>query len=86
MKKKRTDKAWWRWTKRIFLFLFIGHLLYIVVLKWIDPPITITQLSSWVSGDGLNRDYVALGAISTEMQLAVIASEDQKFPTHSTLR
>jgi monofunctional biosynthetic peptidoglycan transglycosylase len=80
---KKRDRRWWRWTKRIFFFLFIGHLLYIVLLKWIDPPITITQFSSWVSGDGLKRDYVSIKDISPHMRLAVIAAEDQKFPTHS---
>ena len=73
----------WFWTKRIFLILFIAQLLYIVVLKWIDPPLTLTQIGSLVSGDGLKRDYVSGDDISTNMKLAVIASEDQIFPDHS---
>lgn len=80
---KRKDRRWWRLVKRTLLFLFLGHLIYIVLLKWVDPPITITQLSSWVSGDGLKRDYVSLKDISRQMRLAVIASEDQKFTTHT---
>ena len=73
----------WFWTKRIFLILFIAQLLYIVALKWIDPPLTLTQIGSLVSGDGLKRDYVSGDEISTNMKLAVIASEDQIFPDHS---
>ena len=68
--------------KRIFLFLFLFQLFYIVLLKWVDPPITFTQLGSWVSGDGLKRDYVDGGAISANMKLAVLSSEDQAFPLH----
>lgn len=73
----------WRWTKKIFLILFIAQLVYIILLKWINPPITITQLVSWVSGHGLKRDYVSNNAISYNAKLAVIASEDQLFSDHS---
>jgi monofunctional biosynthetic peptidoglycan transglycosylase len=73
----------WLWIKRIFLLLFIFQFLYIIILKWIEPPITITQLSSWISGDGLKRDYVGGDEISRNMKLAVMASEDQVFPDHN---
>ncbi len=72
----------WKCSKRIFLWIFIFQLFYIVLLKWIYPPITITQLVSWVSGHGLKRDYVGRNAISPNARLAVIASEDQLFPDH----
>ncbi|MBD0277676.1 MAG: monofunctional biosynthetic peptidoglycan transglycosylase, partial [Flavisolibacter sp.] len=48
-----------------------------------DPPITLTQLARLFSSDGLKRDYVGWSAISYNMKLAVIASEDQIFPDHS---
>ena len=73
----------WRFTKRLFLALFVAQLLYIIILKWMNPPITITQLGSWISGDGLKRDYVDGDEISYNMKLAVISSEDQLFPDHS---
>ena len=73
----------WKWTKRIFLFLFFFHLFYLVLLKWVDPPITLTQLNSFITGDGLKRDYVSRVNISSNAKLAVIASEDQLFPDHS---
>jgi len=81
--KKGFGARLWFWTKRIFLVLFIGQFLYIIALKWVDPPITLTQLGSLVSGDGLKRDYVAGDEISSNLKLAVIASEDQIFPDHS---
>lgn len=83
--KKRHKKFFqklWHWGKRIFIWLFIAQLLYIVLLKWINPPITITQFSSWVSGYGLKRDYVKGNFISYNIKLAVIAAEDQLFPDH----
>lgn len=72
-----------RTIKRICLVLFIAHFLYIVVLKWVDPPVTAIQLISWAKGYGLKRDYVALEDISPNARLAVMASEDQLFPDHT---
>jgi monofunctional glycosyltransferase len=72
----------WRLIWKTFLILFIAQLVYLVALKWIDPPITMTQSASWISGDGLKRDYVAYNEMSPQIKLAVIASEDQIFPDH----
>ena len=80
--KKFLQKLWY-WTRRIFIWLFIAQLFYIVLLKWINPPVTITQLSSWISGHGLKRDYVNRNSISYNMKLAAISSEDQLFPDHN---
>jgi monofunctional biosynthetic peptidoglycan transglycosylase len=72
----------WRWIKRIFLFLFFLQFFYILILKWINPPVTLTQLSSLFHGYGLHRDYVSINEISPYAKLAVISSEDQTFPDH----
>jgi monofunctional biosynthetic peptidoglycan transglycosylase len=69
--------------KRIVIILFVSHLLYVVLLKWVFPPVTLTQLNSLISGDGLSRDYVRLKEIDRDMRIAVIASEDQLFPDHN---
>src|SRR6186713_1851094 len=73
----------WRFIKRLFIFLFIFHLFYLLLLKWVNPPITITQLVSFISGDGLKRDYVSMSEMSPYAKLAVMSSEDQLFPDHS---
>jgi monofunctional biosynthetic peptidoglycan transglycosylase len=83
MKKRRGLSLLWHRIKKFFLCLFIFQLVYIVALKWIDPPITMTQFASWISGDGLKRDYVSSEEISKHLKLAVISSEDQLFPDHS---
>src|SRR5580704_14404078 len=72
----------WKICKRVFIILFCLQLFYILLLKWVDPPITLTQLASFVSGDGLKRDYVGMKEISPYAKLAVISSEDQLFPDH----
>ncbi len=73
----------WRIFKRIFLFLLITHLIYIIVLKWVNPPITITQIVSLIDGNGFRRTDVSGDNISPNIKLAVIASEDQLFPDHN---
>lgn len=73
----------WQKAKKIFIILFVAQLVYIIILRWVDPPITIIQLSSWIEGYGLSRDYVAWDEISDNMKLAVMASEDQLFPVHN---
>ena len=82
MKAKPILTTMWKWIKRTALFLFIFHLLYIFLLKWMYPPVTITQLVSLIKGDGLKRDYISGKNISYNAKLAVIASEDQLFPDH----
>lgn len=72
-----------RFLKRLFIYMFIAQLVYIILLKWVDPPITITQLVSVIKGNGLKRDYVSMNKISSHAKLAVIASEDQLFPDHN---
>jgi monofunctional biosynthetic peptidoglycan transglycosylase len=83
MKAQQFFKKLWKWTKRILLFLFFFQLFCILLFKWVNPPITMTQLVSYVSGHGLKRDYVSWNKISYNARLAVIASEDQAFPDHS---
>jgi monofunctional glycosyltransferase len=72
----------WRICKRIFLWLFVLQLVYIVLLLWVNPPVTLTQLGSLLGGYGLKRDYVDFDDMSSHIKLAVIASEDQLFPDH----
>lgn len=79
-KKRKT--SFWKWVKRIVLGIFLLQLFYIVVLKWVNPPVTLTQLGSLFGSEGLKRDYVDGDEISYNLKLAVIASEDQAFPTH----
>lgn len=83
MKKTRFFPRLWLFIKRLFLVLFIAQLVYIILLRWVDPPITITQFVSWITGHGLKRDYVDRKQVSVNAKLAVIASEDQLFPDHN---
>jgi monofunctional biosynthetic peptidoglycan transglycosylase len=71
------------WLKKIVAVLFVAQLFYIFILKWVDPPITVTQLVSWATGYGLKRDYIPLRDMGPNAPFAVLCSEDQLFPDHN---
>jgi len=81
-KKKKSSSHAWLITRRIFLVIFISQLVYLVALKWINPPVTLTQLSSLITGNGLRRNYISWIEIPASAKLAVISSEDQLFADH----
>jgi monofunctional biosynthetic peptidoglycan transglycosylase len=68
--------------RRILLYLFLSSLAYVLITKFIEPPITITQITN-AFGLGLKRDYVSWEDMSYNIKLAAIASEDQAFTDHS---
>ena len=67
---------------RFFIYLFVSSLIYVIFIKLVEPPITITQLTN-AFGLGLKRDYVSWNDMSYNIKLAALASEDQSFTDHS---
>ncbi len=68
---------------RFLIILFLSSTLYLVVCRFVMPPITITQIGALLGGYGLKRDYVSWEEIPASVKIAAIASEDQLFPVHS---
>ena len=81
-KKPGLFKKILRWTWRALLIMFISSTIYLIICKWMMPPITPTQFGNWIGGYGLKRDYVSWNEISPNVKLAAIASEDQLYPVH----
>lgn len=81
--KKGGFRRFLRIVLRVVLFLFVSSTLYMVLCRWVMPPITITQLGGPLGGYGLKRDYVSWDEIPRSVKLAAIASEDQLFPDHN---
>lgn len=81
-KKKSFISRVWIFIKKLFLFGFISSFLYLIICRWIMPPITVTQIANTFLY-GLKRDYVNWVDISYNVKLAAIASEDQSFPDHN---
>lgn len=70
-------------TLKVILYGILFSLIYTIFCKWINPPITITQLNSFVNGRGLKRNYISINIVSPYAKLAVMCAEDQLFPDHN---
>jgi monofunctional biosynthetic peptidoglycan transglycosylase len=81
--KKKSRSKFWKWTKRILLLMFISSTFYLIMCRWVMPPVTITQVANYMGGYGAKRTYVDWDEISPNVKLAAIASEDQMFLDHS---
>jgi monofunctional biosynthetic peptidoglycan transglycosylase len=64
-------------------------LVSVLVLRWFNPPFSAfmaeTSLAAWLTRDPLyelRHRWADLSQISPNLALAVVASEDQKFPQH----
>ncbi len=74
----------------LLVMLFIAlSVLMVLSLRWINPPFTAfmaeSQIAAWISRDPnyvSRHSWVNLDGISPNLPLAVVASEDQKFPEH----
>ena len=73
----------WRFFYMFILYGFIFSILYTVLCKWVNPPITITEITSLITGHGLKRHYQSIDHISSNMKLAVLCGEDQLFTDHN---
>jgi monofunctional glycosyltransferase len=79
-----------RWLLGVLGFCVAASILSVVLLRWIDPPYTAfmaeSQITAWATHDSnyvFHHRWMDLIQISPNLPLAVVASEDQKFPEHS---
>ena len=63
--------------------MFIAQFVYIIILRWVNPPFTVTQVVSLIKGNGIVRDYISYDEMSPYAKLAVMSGEDQLFPDHN---
>lgn len=75
--------------KHLIAYAAITLLLLIITFKFIPPPVSAYMIESkfrqQLSGNSdyqIHYEWSPLDSISQSMQLAVIASEDQRFPFH----
>jgi monofunctional biosynthetic peptidoglycan transglycosylase len=71
------------------LFFVLATVLPVAVLRWLDPPTTACMLqqriTAWRQGDRtyhFRHGWTDWDEISPQAGVAVVASEDQKFPHH----
>jgi monofunctional biosynthetic peptidoglycan transglycosylase len=85
---KNIWKKIWKWTKRLTAAFFILSILSTILFRFIPVPVTPLMLirctEQVFSGEApkLKKDWVPLKEMSSNLVLAVISSEDQKFSEH----
>jgi monofunctional biosynthetic peptidoglycan transglycosylase len=72
-----------RWAIYSVLIFLVGSILWVLAYRFVNPPITFTQLGDVLSGNGARGSWMSIDRIDRDMVRAVIAGEDSKFCTHS---
>ena len=73
----------WRLTWRAALYFVLGSVLWVVIYRFVPPPITLTMLGDIVGGRSVTKDWMPLTKIDRTMARAAIAAEDAKFCSHN---
>lgn len=87
-RRKKKVKRWWQKPFKFLrncIFIFIlGSILLTLSLRWLNPPYTSFMLEKSISSKQLptRLQWVELKNVSPHVLIAVVASEDQKFPQH----
>ncbi len=68
---------------KLVLWLFLLSILWVIVLRFVPPPITATMLGDLFAGRGVDKDWMSLEEMDRDMVRAAIAAEDSKFCQHN---
>ena len=71
------------WLIKGLLIFLIGSLLWVLLYRFVNPPLTFTQLGDVIGGNGARREWMAIERIDRDMIRAAIAGEDGKYCEHS---
>jgi monofunctional glycosyltransferase len=78
-----------RWILGLAAICIAASILSVALLRWVNPPYTAfmaqAQIAAWATRDAnyvFRHHWANLADISPNLPLAVVASEDQKFPEH----
>jgi monofunctional biosynthetic peptidoglycan transglycosylase len=71
------------WIVKIVVAFFAISILWVLIYRFVPPPITATMIGDVVSGRGLHKDWMPISQIDRDMVRASIAAEDSKFCSHN---
>jgi monofunctional glycosyltransferase len=79
----------WRAALWTLIGVFLASLVGVLALRWVNPPLSAFMFEAWIAAKvqgnaayTLRYRWADLDRISPNLALAVVASEDQKFPEH----
>ena len=84
--KRRRPRSWPRriagWVVKLVVAFFVISVLWVVVYRFVPPPVTATMLGDVLAGRGLDKDWMPISQIDRDMVRAAIGAEDSKFCQH----
>ena len=84
--KRRTRKPLLRrivgWIVKLVLAAILISVLWVLVYRFVNPPVTVTMLGDMFAGRGAHKEWMPIGEIDRDMVRAAIAAEDSKFCSH----
>jgi monofunctional biosynthetic peptidoglycan transglycosylase len=70
------------WLLKGILVFLVASALWVLAYRFVNPPVTFTQLGDMMTGNGAEGEWMAIDRIDRDMVRAVIAGEDSKFCSH----
>ncbi len=67
--------------KGVLLFVLVS-VLWVLLYRFVNPPITFTMIGDRLGGRNLSREWMGIERIDPDMVRAAIAAEDSKFCSH----
>ena len=71
------------WIVKLVVAFFLISILWVLLYRFVPPPITFTMLGDVFAGRGLHKDWMPISRIDRDMVRASIAAEDSKFCQHN---
>ena len=70
------------WVARILVAFVLISVLWVLLYRFVPPPITATMVGDLIRGNGVKKDWMSIDQIDRDMVRAAIAAEDSKFCGH----
>lgn len=71
-----------RFTMRAVLWFVLISVGWVVLYRFVPPPVTFTMIGGAIEGHGLTKDWMSLDRMDPDMARAAIAGEDGRFCSH----
>ena len=85
-RKQAAKRGWggriFGWAIKFFFLFVLLSLLWVLLYRFVPPPITFTMMGDILSGRSIEKDWMPLDRIDRDMARAAIAAEDSKFCSH----
>ena len=79
---RRLARRLWRGLVRVVLGLALAALGLVVLFRWVNPPPGTLMIAERLRLGGIEREWVALSAMSPNLPLSAAAAEDANFCRH----